>query len=54
MEEKCPYYQGVCGIDEQYVCYSMSNTNCPLRIEYEKKLKDGGEFADMPTLQSAT
>ena len=26
-DEKCPYYKGVCGIDEQYLCYCSSTPN---------------------------
>lgn len=40
MENECPYYQGVCGIDNQYVCFCRSNLKCNIRVEYEKKLDE--------------
>lgn len=37
---RCPYYQGVCGIDEQYVCYTSSDIKCDIREKHEKKLSE--------------
>ena len=39
-EKYCPYYQGVCGIDERYVCYGMSDLKCNIRVKYEKDKQD--------------
>ena len=38
MIERCPYYQGVCGIDERYVCYAAAGPKCNIRENFEKKL----------------
>ena len=38
-ENKCPYYQGVCGIDEQYLCYCSSNyVECDIYNKHIEKL----------------
>ena len=38
MIERCQYYQGVCGIDERYVCYAAAGPKCNIRENFEKKL----------------
>ena len=39
MEKECPYYQGVCGLDEQYVCFCRSYPGtCEIYSEHTKKL----------------
>ena len=39
-EDKCPFYQGVCGVDESYICYcSLAYKECDIyksHIEKEK------------------
>jgi len=38
MSEKCPYYQGVCMLDESYVCFASSSyRNCELFKEEEDR-----------------
>lgn len=40
----CPYYQGVCGLDDSYICYRSGYPNgCEIYKKYEKEKKDGDE-----------
>lgn len=36
---KCPYYQGVCGLDESVICYANSD-NCNIYKDHEESLKE--------------
>ena len=38
----CPYYQGVCGLDESYLCYRAGYPNsCEIYKKHEEDKKDG-------------
>lgn len=38
----CPYYQGVCGLDESYLCYRAGYPNsCEIYKKHEEDQKDG-------------
>ena len=52
MTERCPYYQGVCGIDERYVCYAAAGPKCNIREDYEKKLNEATQKQYKPTEQN--
>ena len=41
MDKQCPYYQGVCGLDERYICFCDSNyKNCNIYGKHIRKLID--------------
>ena len=38
-KDECPYYKGVCGIDEQFTCYCQSNYKCcDIYLKHMKEL----------------
>lgn len=39
---KCPYYQGVCGLDNSIICYTDSNS-CNIYKDHEETLKEMSE-----------
>lgn len=34
--EKCPYYQGVCGLNEDFICYTSADS-CDIYRDYIRK-----------------
>lgn len=49
---RCPYYQGVCSIDERYICYASAGPKCHMREDYEKKLNEATQKQYKPTGQN--
>lgn len=41
LPDKCPYYQGICGLDESFVCYCSSTyLVCKVYKEHKKEEND--------------
>lgn len=36
----CPYYQGVCSLNEDIICYSQYSEDCFIRLEEEENADD--------------
>jgi len=50
-EKQCPFYQGVCGIDESIVCY-CSSVSCDIYRDYVSAVMEKVEDVQNDARQS--